>query len=251
MTNNLNNLLNLLPLELRTPRKGDQPIVTNPKAQAFWIGHILGDGSLRKDKGHLAIDQASENLSKWFHSILDASDLDLMLPDQSNVQLVKRLDKRRGTITISYRFTTRAYKVNLWYDTFYEVRPGKKVKKKVPDNIGDLLVDPFSLAIWFLGDGWFDGDNVCFAAGDLTEEECKLLQACLLNNFGLKTSLVKLDPLKNNGRTVHRITLSAQTYPEFYALVQPFLQQLEQQAGSLQNDPFLKRKVLPKPSKQA
>jgi hypothetical protein len=237
-------LLEKLPLELRSPRKGEQPIVTNSKAQAYWVGHILGDGYISKSKGYMAIDQASENLSNWFHKILKALNI---LPKDSEVQKTLRLDKRSNQTTVSYRFTTRAYKVDRWVETFYKIGPNGKKQKTIPKNIGDLLIDPFSLAIWFLGDGWFDGDNVSFAAGTLTDAEYALLKTCLLNNFGLETSLVALDPSKNNGRTGHRITVAVSSYNNFYELVSPFLEQFcQDQNITLESDPFLKRKVLPK-----
>lgn len=93
-------------------------------------------------------------------------------------------------------------------------------------------------------------DNVAFAAGTLNETEYYLLKNCLLNNFGLETSLVKLDPTKNNGRTAHRITVAAKSYAKFYELVNPYLQEFSQDLQiNLASDTFLKRKVLPKPQK--
>ena len=70
-----------------------------------------------------------------------------------------------------------------------------------------------------------------------------------LINFGLKTSLVLLDPLKNNGRQVHRFTVKSESYSAFYNLVNPYIEQLVKEVGTIDKDQFLKRKVLPKPSK--
>lgn len=152
-------LLKLLPLELRSPRAGDVAIVTNPKVQAFWIGHILGDGYISSSKGYLQTDQASENLAKWFHKIQKSFKI---LPENSKVQLTTRKDKRYDKTNYSYRFTTRAFKVDQWIETFYKTSEKGKKLKTIPTNIGQLLIDPFSLAIWFLGDGWFDGRQRCF-----------------------------------------------------------------------------------------
>jgi hypothetical protein len=194
----------------------------------------------------MQIDQASEKLARWFHLILNSLNI---LPKASQIQEQLRYDKRYETTYKSYRFATRAYKLEPWVNTFYKAGKNNKKEKTIPTNIGDLLIDSFSIAIWFLGDGWFDGDNVGFAAGSLSISECELLQSCLYNNFGLKTSLVLLDPLKNNGRQVHRFTVKSESYSAFYNLVNPYIEQLVKEVGTIDKDQFLKRKVLPKPSK--
>jgi len=241
-----NTLLKKLPLTLRSPRSGEQASIINPKAIAFWIGHILGDGYISSSKGYLQIDQASLKLSQFFHKLLKSFK---MLPVNSQIQTQTREDKRYNTTNTSYRFATRAYKVNNWVDAFYKVGKNNKKTKTIPNNIGELLIDGFSVAIWFLGDGWFDGDNVCFAAGSLDNNELLLLQQCLFDNFGIETSLVGLDPLKNNGRKFHRITVKACSYTKFYNLVESTLQEFVADFGEFKADPLLKRKFLPKPSK--
>lgn len=237
-------LQNILPLKLRSPKQGEQELVQNEQAYEFWIGHILGDAYISESKGYMQVDQASENLAKWFHKQLASYN---MLPAKSVVQTTERVDKRYNTTNTSYRFTTRAYNLVDWNATFY-TKTLKKRNKTVPLNITNLLISPLSLAIWFLGDGWFDGDNVCFAAGTWDIPTCERLQTCLSTNFNLKTSLVLLNSAKNNGRTVHRITVSAESYNNFKQLVKPYIDDLEAFCGgpgSLKQDQFLKRKYLP------
>jgi hypothetical protein len=239
-------LQEILPLTLKTP-KNESALVQNEDAYAFMIGHILGIAHL-SNKGYMQVDQASQNLASWLHKLLKSYG---MLPKGSTVNYTLRWDKRNDppTCTESHKFCTRTYVLGNWLDTFYEKKPGAKHKnKKVPLNINELLVMPLSLAIWFLGDGWFDGDNVCFAAGDCDGASCQRLQRCLELNLGFKTTLVQLDPSKNNGRTAHRITLSVVSYVKFKQLVQPYLNDLEAfmgGPGSLKKDEFLKRKILP------
>lgn len=242
MTKNL--LQTILPLKLKTP-KNESALVQNEDAYAFFIGHILGDGYFSK-KGYMQVDQASESLAKWFHKLLKSYG---MLPADSVLGETVRVDKRTNTTTTSYRFCTRTYLLEDWINTFYTKSKRANKKKTVPLNINDLLVEPLSLAIWFLGDGWFDDNaQLCFAAGDWDVEMCKRVQQCLTLNFGFKTTLVTLDPSKNNGRVIHHITLSAESYAKFKQLVKPYLDDLEADmggAGSLKQDKFLKRKVLP------
>lgn len=239
-------LLKVLPLKLSALREGDEPEVTNPKAHAFWIGLLLGDGCLVK-KGYMQIEQASEYLATWMHVQLLALN---MLPDDSTVNKKERENKKAGKTYTAYGFATRTYKIEPWDQTFYrrETKNGKeKRRKQIPQNIGELLISPLSLAIWFLGDGWYVDGLVHFAAGSLTPEEVGLLQKCLLTNFGLKTSYSNIDPTKNNGRKIHSIYVIVDSYSQFYSLVNPYLELFEQEVGPWQECSFLKRKILPPP----
>lgn len=58
----------------------------------------------------------------------------------------------------------------------------------VPSYIGDLLVDPISLAVWYLDDGSKRADcEACrLATQGFTLEENMVLVECLRSNFGIE-----------------------------------------------------------------
>lgn len=64
-------------------------------------------------------------------------------------------------------------------------------KKVIPRNIGDILVDPLSLAVWFMDDGYYykkDKMSYIYLANH-TNNEFGFLVACLAQNFDLYPKL--------------------------------------------------------------
>ncbi|PIV46786.1 hypothetical protein COS21_03520 [bacterium (Candidatus Gribaldobacteria) CG02_land_8_20_14_3_00_41_15] len=148
--------------------------------KSFLVGTILGDGCLTANVGkknfRLQVEQSAKQKDYvwWKYQIF--REWVLMEP--------KFQPKNR-----SWRFRTISHPdLNEFHQLFYQ---GKK--KIVPKNIGEILTDPFSLAVWFMDDGalgpkrkgsTFNSQNFDFA-------DNQKLRNCLKANFGLETSLHK------------------------------------------------------------
>ena len=61
-------------------------------------------------------------------------------------------------------------------------------KKIVPDNIDKLLVDPLSLAVWFMDDGAADYAGASLQTHSFGKLDVEKLRRTLKLNFGLKTT---------------------------------------------------------------
>ena len=81
---------------------------------------------------------------------------------------------------------------SMWY---------QNLKKIVPRNIEQLLIDPVALAIWYLDDGTKRNYNACrFATQSFSLQENLLLQSTLETNFKL---IVKLEQWWNKKTQKH------------------------------------------------
>lgn len=66
-----------------------------------------------------------------------------------------------------------------------------KGKKVIPKSIASLLVDPLSLSVWFMDDGYYyKRDKMAYIyLANCSDQEFSLLTECLLQNFGLHPKL--------------------------------------------------------------
>lgn len=86
-----------------------------------------------------------------------------------------------------YWFKTIAHRQFLEYrQIFYLNR-----EKIVPPNIGELLVSPLSLAVWYMDDGSLNGRVLHLNTQGFSEKENLLLRSVLKHNFGIDCSLNK------------------------------------------------------------
>lgn len=148
--------------------------------KSFLIGTILGDGCLTANVGkknfRLQVEQCAKqkNYVWWKYQIL--KEWVLMKP---KFQLKNR----------SWRFRTISHPdFNEFHQLFYQGR-----KKIVPQNIGRILTNPFSLAVWFMDDGALGpkGRGSTFNSQNFDFADNQKLRNCLKTNFGLETSLHK------------------------------------------------------------
>ena len=94
-------IIKILPLKLRSlrylskeeRRNKSDGFFKDPEIYAFFIGHLLGDGHLKKRDDYLQIDQASEKLTDWYLSFCKKHIL-LSVRFETKVQLKERFDKR-------------------------------------------------------------------------------------------------------------------------------------------------------------
>ena len=86
-----------------------------------------------------------------------------------------------------YWFKTIAHRQLLEYRRIFY--PGRE--KIVPSNIGELLVSPLSLAVWYMDDGALNREAVHLNTQGFSKEENRLLQSVLKQNFGISCNLSK------------------------------------------------------------
>ncbi len=148
-----------------------------PIQEEFLIGTILGDASIVANVGgknyRLQIEQCDKQKAYvwWKYDIFK----DWVLSEP------KFQEKNQ-----SWRFRTITHPVfKEFRNLFYQGS-----KKIIPDNIDEILVNPLSLATWFMDDGLKKGKNgfsVCTHA--FSDEGIEILRQCLAKNFSLQTNV--------------------------------------------------------------
>jgi hypothetical protein len=131
-----------------------------PQQQSVLVGTILGDGSLAKHGRHcrLHVKHKADHVAlvDYKHAVFANF---VSMP-------VHRFDQKlNGKGYPSAQFATRTSPVfSEWRQRFYRVH-----RKIVPDEIM-LLLDPLSVAVWFMDDGaadyasvWLDSDGQVWA----------------------------------------------------------------------------------------
>ncbi|MBI2010317.1 MAG: hypothetical protein HYS86_04050 [Candidatus Chisholmbacteria bacterium] len=183
------------------------------KWQSVAVGLILGDGNLRpptKRKGESLLDIKYSDrylpYLRWLHRVFKPIGVNAIRPKEEYHQ---------------HRFYTKpAKELGKLYRLFYP-----KGKKCIPVEIGSLLTDPVSLAVWYMDDGSLDfraGDhfNACIATYNFSRADCELLRKVFLVNFGLK---VKIHRSTMRGKVYFRLYVSAESMGEFIRLISPHI----------------------------
>lgn len=100
-------------------------------------------------------------------------------------------------------------------------------RKVVPSDIQDLLVDPISLAVWYLDDGSKRGDcEACrLATQGLTLEEKMALVEWLRANFGTEAK-IDVWSLKSAERKLYGLSLPSKPtgYKRLKSLIYPLVE---------------------------
>ena len=156
------------------------------RQDAIVIGTILGDGCLERNGKNVRLrlehskDQRSYLLWKFkeLKSIVTGSIM--------KIRAYHKINRRFYESYRAYTFTDEA--INYYWNMFY-----LKNKKVIPVNIGKLLTNPLSLAIWFMDDGYKRNDCNAFRLGtdSFGLEGQIMLQKVLLENFGIETKTHK------------------------------------------------------------
>ena len=146
----------------------------------FLIGTLMGDGCLTPNaygkNYRFQVTQGSEQKEYvlWKYSIFKNWTLS---------------EPKYTAINDSWRFRTISHpEFRQWHDIFYQGR-----QKVLPKEIESMLIDPFSLAIWFMDDGGKLKDkhreygNLLNIQG-FSIDEVERLQNLLLTNFNLYTT---------------------------------------------------------------
>lgn len=246
--------------------------ITNIDAFHFSVGSVLGDGSIHQKRHTLDIEQRSAHFAMWKRGI--AVDTGLIADHHIKGNYKKKLKLAEGEIVIhlpltwkgrvqnngpngkavyrrSWAFTTRAlYHDPQWRTFFYKekvgknVRPGKiQYRKGVPNNIKEYFWGDLALAIFYLDDGWYDGQKKTarFSTGEFKREECGYLVECLKDNFDIEGVVYP-----KTGKP-HHIFVKRTSYSKLYFRVYPFFLDLQEKHPRYALNKAMKNKVLPEP----
>ena len=156
------------------------------RQHAIIVGSILGDGMLEKRWRYPRL--------RFGHGITQKEYLFWKYNEFQNLTssppiIVSTWHKKMAKRYKSWHFSTRAIsELMKYWNVFYS--NGHKI---IPKNIGQLLIDPLSLAVWFMDDGYKRND--CNAlrlnTDSFSDKEQKQLQAVLEKNFGIITTIHK------------------------------------------------------------
>ena len=170
--------------------------------KSFLIGTLLGDGYIRQIKGRrnafLEVNHSitQKEYVEWKYKILK--------------NLVRSGPKSRygNGARIAYRFFTKQHpEFTKMMDLFY-----KDKKKCIPD----LVLDPISLAVWYMDDGSrCSKDNVYLNTQQFSkDDQYKLLE--FLGKMGLSGTL-------NKDKQYYRIRLKTSSIPKLFGIIKKYI----------------------------
>lgn len=146
--------------------------------RAVLIGSLLGDGYLQLSKSKTSARLQIRNTNKqadyvkWKYNFFSEWSPNGVVGDLSNDS--------------TYFLTLYHPELLIWKKIFYQ--NGRKI---IPVDIRSLLTHPLSLAVWFMddGNGYLRNKALRISTYCFSEEEHKLLQDCLIKNFGIDSTL--------------------------------------------------------------
>lgn len=165
------------------------------------IGSLLGDGYMQcKTHAYLKIG----------HSIKQRAYVDWKYELLSAFVRTKPKQYRGNGNRVGYRFCTRSLPIlTPYFYLFY----GKENKKSIPKN---LILTPFSLAIWFMDDGSRNRKSIYLNTQQFLVQEQQFLLQLLYIQFGLQGNL-------NKDKQYWRIRLFQPSAQVFKQLVSPII----------------------------
>ena len=178
-----------------------------PRQKSLAIGILLGDGYCRKE-GNLQIEQSSKlhgEYVAWLHDTQQLGEISGKLTKN-----IKHTHPKTQVDSFKDRFYTKPL-FKEWREIWYEKNlKTTGYRKIIPPNIEELL-DPISLAIWYVDDGCMPGriSVCCFSITD----QYKLKEA-LENKFGLKVTIQK-----QGGKNQASLYIQSESYQKFYDIV--------------------------------
>lgn len=179
------------------------------RQQDIILGKILGDGFLEQNGKHVRfkIDHGvkQKDYVLWLYEELKSLALK---PYKISVR-----DKRNAHLYEHWRFATYSLPLlDKWRNIFY-----LKNRKIIPANI-DRLLNPLSLAIWYMDDGFrrTDCKGLYLCTSAYTIKEQYILQDCLWKKFNIRTTL-------HFARSNVRIYVPSSQVDIFCNVVRPFI----------------------------
>lgn len=177
------------------------------------IGSVLGDGHIyeatKKHKSRIYVSQHNNKLPylEWLHlKIGEGFDLNPIRPKTGYEQ---------------HYFRSKSYgKFGELREIFYIKR-----KKIIPFEIFDILVNPISIAVWYMDDGNLDKRdkyhfNSTLATYCFSFEECRVLCEVLHKNFNIKASV---NQTKMRGKIYPRLYIWSEGMNKFINTIKPYI----------------------------
>ena len=98
-------------------------------------------------------------------------------------------------------------------------------------------LEPMGLAIWYMDDGSNNGKDITLNTHCFSRKEQKIIQALLLNKFGVVSTIVK-------DRNKLKIAIGYHQYQKFIDIVKPFIiESMNYKVLSPRNDLLLTRQT--------
>lgn len=204
--------------DARTPlyRRG----AVSKRQDAVIVGGLLGDLHIQKTSAttercrlRICHSMAQREYVDWKHEVLRGPFCARTKPPFETA--------RPG----EYLFYTMYMDQFLPYRSEWYMRGELGFRKVVPSNIGDLLVDPISLAVWYLDDGSKRSDCAAcrLATQGFTLEENMALVECLRSNFGIEA---KVGTWRRAGGELYGLSLpsSPSGYKRLKSLIYPLVE---------------------------
>lgn len=97
--------------------------------------------------------------------------------------------------------------------------------KVIPQNIKELLIDPISLAVWYMDDGTLDSRekyhwNPMMSTYCFSFEDHVRLTEVLAENFGIRSSVTRCTM---RGKLYYRLYILSESVPRFMDIVKPYI----------------------------
>ena len=177
------------------------------------VGTILGDGFLQKTgeknaRLRLEHGQKQKDYVLWKGNIFGR-----LFQGQPNY-LERIHPKSRETYKYCRWQSNAGPAFGRWRKYFYP--DGKKI---IPNDIGNFLTEPITLAVWYMDDGYFNKTdrNSYIYLGRTTRDEADILQKAIRKNFEIEA---KIYDKKNKG---FALFFGALETKKLQALVFPFI----------------------------
>jgi hypothetical protein len=177
------------------------------------IGTILGDGFLQKTgeknaRLRLEHSQKQKDYVLWKGMIFGR----LFQGKPSLLERIHPISKTTYKYCRWQSSTCPAF--GKWRKYFYP--NGKKI---IPNNIGNFLTEPISLAVWYMDDGYFNkiDRNSYIYLGRILLSEAEILQKAINKNFAI---LVTIYDKKNKG---FALFFGAKETKELQKIIKPFI----------------------------
>ena len=181
------------------------------RQDAIILGTLLGDGCLEQN-GKWARLRLEHSASQKPYLEWKKKELESLIT--GSVMKVHSYHKINKCFYDSFRAYTFSDSV---FDAYRNIFYFNK-KKIIPKNIISLLIDPLSLATWFMDDGYKRNDCNAFRLGtdSFTKDEQDILQSVLKSNFGIESNVHKKGKYWN-------LYIPERESKKFVALIKPYI----------------------------
>jgi hypothetical protein len=152
---------------------------------AILIGTLLGDAFLQKTGTKNARLRLEHGSAQKEYLIWKAEAFGRLFPQKSTY--LERVHPTSGATYGYWRAQSESTPTfGEWQRVFYP-----DGKKKIPEDISDLLDDPLSLAVWYMDDGYYyERDrNSYLYLGRVSRTEAERAQSAIADNFNIHATV--------------------------------------------------------------